>query len=388
MNVFVLSSRVPYPLEKGDKLRIYHQIRQLSQHFKVTLCCLDADNTSQEAIDHLKTICHRVEVIPLPKWKILFRMAFATVSTRPFQCHYFLQRKARRRVHELINEIKPDHLYCQLIRVTEYVKHIHHIPKTLDYMDAFNKGMERQSKTSKWYLRPIWHLEARKLVKYENLIFDYFEHHTIISEQDQKLIYHPHRKQIKVVPNGVDIEFFTPKKVNKEFDMVFTGNMSYPPNVDTAVELATRILPMVKEEFPQARLLIAGARPNSRVKALQSKDVKVTGWVDDIREAYASGQVFAAPMRIGTGLQNKLLEAMSMGIPCVTSSLANNALHAIDEKQVFVAGNPYDQAAAIVRLLHSAPERSELGQNGRRFVEDNYSWKAATTELIDIIRNY
>ncbi len=386
MKIFVIVSRIPYPLEKGDKLRAYHQLRYLAKSHEVHLCCLSDRQPDQSAIAHLESVCASVEVIRLSRFLIFFRLFLALFSSRPFQVHYFYQRAAARMVAQLIESIKPDHIYCQLIRCSEYVKHIHHIPKTLDYMDAFNKGMERLSDRSTFFMRRVWRIEARRLVRYENLIFDYFDFHTIISKQDRDLIYHPKRKSIAVVPNGVDTDFFVSGVKKARQTVVFTGNMSYPPNIDTAEILAIEVMPLVRKQLPNAELLLAGAAPHPRVSALsQEPHTQVTGWMDDIRVAYTSGTVFAAPLRIGTGLQNKLLEAMSMELPCVTSTLANNALGATSGEHLCIADDSEGCAKEIIRLLQDQDEQHRLGNAARAFVVGRYSWDGATKKLTELM---
>lgn len=386
MKVFVLVSRVPYPLEKGDKLRAYHQVRELHKRHEVFLCCLSAGPIPEDATAALQQICSHVEIVPLVRWRIFTRLMFATISTRPYQVHYFLQRGARKKVHQLIQDFSPDHIYCQLVRCSEYVKHLYTIPKTLDYMDAMNKGMERLAGRSPWFSAPLWRTEARRLVRYENLIYDYFDAHTIISKQDQQLIYHPRRQRIRVVPNGVDTSFFEPKGSDATiYHVAFTGNMSYPPNVDTAEFLAREVMPIVRKQLPETTLLLAGASPHARVKQLSDEFTTVTGWLDDIRDAYRQATVFAAPMRIGTGLQNKLLEAMSMELPCVTSKLANNALGARHGEHLLVANGAKETAEAIVTLLKDDETRQRLAKAGRGFVVERFSWEASTVLLENLL---
>lgn len=133
-------------------------------------------------------------------------------------------------------------------------------------------------------------------------------------------------------------------------------------------------------------MLIAGANPSAKVKSLASEHVEVSGWLEDIRDAYAKAMVFAAPMRIGTGLQNKLLEAMSMEIPCITSTLANNALKAEAGKEVLIGNSASEHANLICELLENQEKRRLLGASGRKFVKENYSWTAAGAELNALIK--
>ncbi|MFY7971512.1 MAG: glycosyltransferase [Flavobacteriales bacterium] len=381
MKLFVLLSRVPYPLEKGDKLRAYHQIKWLSKKHDVFLCCLTDQAVSQEVMDHLSSMVHRLEIIPLHKFTIGLRLVRGLISTKPYQVHYFYQHQAQRKINALIAEYQPDHIYCQLIRCSEYVKHLISIPKTLDYMDALNAGLHRRSDKSLWYLKAIFKEESKRLVAYENLIFDYFDHHTIISEQDQQLIYHADRKKIVVLPNGVDTDFFTPQQQEHRYQIAFTGNMSYAPNVECAQRLALVILPLVKKEIPTARLLLAGATPSTEVLALQSPDVTVSGWMDDIRDAYAQSSVFAAPMQLGSGLQNKLLEAMSMELPCVTSPLAANALGPQANQVLCICESDEQVADQIIRLLRDRPAADDLAKKGRQFVHEKFNWENTVIQL-------
>lgn len=381
MKLFVLVSRVPYPLEKGDKLRAYHQMKDLAKRHEIILCCLTDKKVDPTAVAHLETFCDEVVVVKLNKLLQLARLAAALISSRPFQVHYFFQRKALRLIKKTLERTQPDHIYCQLIRCSEYLKDIYHIPKTIDYMDALSKGMERFSHTAPWYLTYFAKLEAKRLTQYEHLIFEYFDHHSIISDQDRELIVNPKRDQIEVIPNGVDLAFFSPREEAKTYSVVFTGNMSYAPNVDGALFLANEIMPLVREKLPNAMLMLAGANPSSKVKALASEHVVVSGWMDDIRDAYAQAEVFVAPMRIGTGLQNKLLESMSMGIPSITSPLANNALKATPTKEVLLGETAQEFADNIVLLIEDEELQGAMSEKGRLFVQKNYSWEAAGTLL-------
>ena len=377
MKLMVLLSRVPYPLDKGDKLRAYHQIKWLSKHHDIYLCCLnDSGEVTTDTISHLKTICKELEIINIPRNKIFLNLFTGFFSNKPFQVKYFYHRFAQNRINEIIDAFQPDHIYCQLIRTAEYVREVHHIPKTIDFMDALSKGIERRIKRSGIFLRPILKAEARRLLRYENLVFEYFDHKTIISEQDRNLIYHEDRNKISVIPNGVDCEYFSPNEnIKKQYELVFTGNMNYAPNVDGVEYLANHILPELRKTFPKIKLLISGTNPHKRVLGLQSTTVEVTGRVEDIRTSYNSAKIFIAPMQIGTGLQNKLLEAMAMKLPCITSELVNNALKAKPEHDILIGETPKEYADQIIRLLTDEVLREKISNNGHQFVEKSYNWK-------------
>lgn len=386
MKILVLLSRVPYPLEKGDKLRAFNQIRELSKQHEIVLFAVNDAKHDAAAIEELKKYCVGISVVSLSRPRILLNLVRSFFTGLPLQVGYFYFPQAQQKIDALIRKHRPDHIYCQLIRTTEYVKKHPGIPKTLDYMDVFSKGMQRRKASDPFYMKPLLNMEYRRLLKYEHAVFSWFDHKTIISRQDRDLIPHPQNHQIRVIPNGVDTDYFMPVPRKKEFELLFNGNMNYPPNVESVEYLVDKVMPLVWSKMPGVRLLISGASPNNRVRELESDRVVISGWVDDIRENYAKSKILVAPMQISIGLQNKLLEAMAMRIPCITSGLANNALGAKHNEQIMVAGEPEEYAMQIIGLLQNEAKAEEIAANGYRFAVDNFNWKNTTAQLEKLFR--
>ena len=380
MKIFVLLSRVPYPIEKGDKLRAYHQIRCLAKNNEIVLCALSDSPVHPDAIKVLSEFCSEVHIIPIRKAGMVWNVIKAFFNGKPLQVGYFYRSNAQKKINTLIKKCQPDHVYCQLTRVSEYVKEIS-IPKTLDYQDIFSMGAKRRAESSSPLIKLFFMMEYKRLLHYEHDIFEKFEHKTIISHPDRDLLPHPLRNEVAVIPNGVDNEYFSPVKMEKTYDIVFTGNMGYPPNIDAARFIAEEIFPAVLKQFPKSTLLLAGANPNIKVQALQSSNITVTGWLPDIRNSYASSRIFIAPMRIGTGLQNKLLEAMAMELPCITSMLANQALGAKENEEILVGTTAEEYANHIKRLLQDKPKADSIAENGHAFVKRNFSWEGSAEML-------
>jgi sugar transferase (PEP-CTERM/EpsH1 system associated) len=380
MKLFILTSRFPYPLDKGDKLRAYHQIKELSKNNSICLVSLTEKKIDKAHIMELEKICTEIYVFKLKKWKILINLFVGLFSNKPFQVKYFYQSTIHKKINRIIKDFKPDHIYCQLIRCASYVQHNYHYKKTIDYMDAFSKGIERRINQSGW-MKPIFKAEANRLLKFENLCFEYFDHHTIISEQDRDCIFHEKKENIKVISNGIDANYFKPVKINKSFDLVFVGNLSYAPNIDTALYICNELLPALLTKIPTISILISGANPSRAVTSLQNEHVTVKGWIEDIRTSYASAKIFIAPLRIGTGLQNKLLEAMSMEIPCITSTMVNKALMATDKKDLLIGDTKEEYIELILQLLNNEQLCNSIGKNGRKYIVDNFNWKTSTQQL-------
>lgn len=381
----MLVSRFPYPLEKGDKLRAFHQLKELSKHFDVTLFALTNSRVPTEHLEIVQKYCTEIVVHQQTLFQKGWNILRSAINGNPFQVGYFYSSTGQSKIKVLLKLNSFNHIYCQLIRMTEYVKNEHAIPKTLDYMDALSAGIQRRISAQKVHKRWLFRLEAKRLKRYESLMFDFFENRTIISKQDQQLIMHPSAQKIVCIPNGIDTSFFKKIEIVKTHDFVFVGNMSYPPNVEAIVYISKNILPL----FPNKTLLVSGSSPSKRVKKLVSENdqIELTGWVDDIRTSYARGTIFLAPMMIGTGMQNKLLEAMAIGVPCITTPLANNPIGTTENKEILVASTPSEFQTAIELLFSNEEKYSEIQRNARAYVEQNHQWDKATQRLVELIES-
>lgn len=381
MKILVILSRVPYPLEKGDKLRAFNQLKQLSEKHEVILFALNDTSLHPDAIKTLSQYCSDIKIVPLGKARVLLNLASAFINGLPFQVGYFYFRQAQAELDAFVKKHRPDHIFCQLIRTSEFVKQYSGIRKTLDYMDVFSKGIERRIATAPFYLRPLLKMEHKRLVKYEREVFRYFDHTTIISEQDRQYMPVEDKEQITIIPNGVDTDFFRPMERKKEYELLFNGNMNYPPNVESVEYLVHKVLPLVIKKYPGIKLLISGAAPSPKVLALRSEHVIVTGWVEDVRESFAQSKMLVAPMQISIGLQNKLLEAMAMEIPCITSPMSSNAMQAEHGKHLLVAKEPEEYAEHIFTILENQEKANEIIRNGYELVKNNYNWESTTAKL-------
>ncbi|MFQ3326001.1 MAG: sugar transferase (PEP-CTERM/EpsH1 system associated) [Salibacteraceae bacterium] len=382
--LLVLLSRIPYPLDKGDKLRAFHQIKDLNASYQVILCCLSTHKIDPEAERKLKAICFELKIIQLGYAGILWRLFLALFNDKPFQVAYFYSKKAQQELDAIIEKHLPKRFFCQLIRVAEYAKKYSIFSKTLDYMDALSIGMERRAEKAPFYLKPIVSVEAKRLRNYEEKMFQYFEKKVIISLADKEHLTHSNSTEIAVIPNGIDTEFFKSENRSKKTDILFTGNMGYLPNVESAQYLVKNILPILNSDIA---VQICGKSPSYKVRSLAASNVEVTGWVDDIRTAYDEAKIFVAPLMLGSGLQNKLLEAMAMGLPCVTTPLANNALGAIPEEEILIASNEDEFKTQIERLLSDTDLHRNIAEKGHAFVTKNYNWQACNKRLMEVIES-
>ena len=307
-------------------------------------------------------------------------------SKLPFQVLYFFNPSIKSEIEKIISDAKPDFIYNQLIRTAEYTKNLRYF-KVLDYMDSFSQGMKKRYITSIFPFRLLFRAEYLRVKRYETSIFDFFDRHIIISEQDKNSFGTEVKKNMTVIPNGVDTIFFQPKSIQKEFDLGFVGNMGYRPNVLASQFIAKQLLPFLKKENKKIRILFAGARPDYRVRILADKNTIVSGWVEDIRDAYGKIRIFVSPIFTGIGQQNKILEAMAMEIPVITTSSVNNAIQATDGKDIMIADNKEEFIFSITKLMNDPILANQTGKAGREFILEKYNWETQKLKLIEIFKN-
>lgn len=384
MKILVVLPRFPYPLEKGDKLRAYYLIKELSKNNQVFLFCVSHTKVLPEYVEKLRPYCLSIKVVHSPRLVNYKNVVRNYLHTKSLQIGYWDSLRARRSFKKFEQEVCPDVLYSQMVRTMPLVSRSL-TPKVMDFQDALSMNTERRMEQSKGLWHYILHFEFKMLRSTEYNSFKIFDALTIISETDSEAI--PHRKNgdIIIVPNGVDFDFFQPIEREKRYDIVFCGNMRYEPNVHAARYLVQKVMPIVWELCPEATLLLSGAYPKNNVSNLANSRVTVSGYVDDIRESYASARIFAAPMLTGSGLQNKLLEAMAMRLPCVTTTIANDSLQAEAGRDVLVGDSPQEFAGHLVDLLRDGEKREQLARNGNTFVHNSYSWETAGKKLEKVL---
>jgi glycosyltransferase involved in cell wall biosynthesis len=386
MKLLVALSRFPWPIEKGDKLRAYYQLKGLAENHEVHLVCLNEGPVPEKDLRQLD-FCKSIEVIPHSRTRVALNLAASVFNGKPFQVNYFRSARMKAAISELIRRESIDVVYVQLIRLGMNLPFDAPVGWFLDYMDAFSIGMEKRVRQSGALVRPFARIEARRLREYEAGLADKFDGWSIISERDAAALPHPIRQQMVIIPNGVGEMFFEAVERPKEpdFDLIFFGNMGYHPNVQSARYLVEEVLPALQEKGIKGKLCLAGARPAPLLQSYAGSDITVTGFVDDIRTWVMRARLAIAPLIAGQGLQNKLLESMAMGVPTLTTTLANSALGAEHGKEIVVCDSPEEFALAIRDLLSDPDRAAEIGAAGRRFVEEHFRWKAMNDKLSEAL---
>lgn len=382
MRILAVLPRFPYPLEKGDKLRAYHLLKGLAKDHEVAIFALSDKAISVADQAAIASFASEYQIFRQHNLGIATQTVKGWLSGWPLQMGYYYHPLAARHLKAFVKFFRPDRLYFQLLRTAIYAKDFPTYPKTLDYMDAFAAGMQRRAQQSSFPFKWVWQSEYERLKKWEAAVYPYFDQHTVITAQDEQLINRPIGKPIQVISNGIDLAYFQPNPaIQKDIDIIFAGNMSYAPNVQAAKFIVQSILPLLLSSHPSISIAFVGTDPHPSVQQLAGPHVQVTGWVDNIAEWYNRSKIMLAPMHIGAGLQNKLLEAMAMGLPTVTTPLAQQAMPKETRDFVSVAKEAPEFAATITNLLASTSLRDEYGKAGQAYVLHHHNWQTISTEL-------
>ncbi|MBX2846820.1 MAG: TIGR03087 family PEP-CTERM/XrtA system glycosyltransferase [Acidiferrobacterales bacterium] len=397
MKITIVAQRFPYPLDKGDKLTIYHLIKFLSKRHQVTLVCFKERSHNPAWDAELQPYCERIETLPENAMRAYANCALGFFDSLPLQVHYSHDPAMTALVDRVVKETEPDLLYAHYIRMGRYVLPYTAIPRVLAMQLSMTLNYERLANNAKtWFHRLLFSTEHKKLMKFEAEFARQFDQVMLISQRDLAAVNaSPPLENVFFNPHGVDFDYFAPDTTvpKEQNSLVFTGNMNYRPNVDGAVYFCTEVLPLIKKRIPTVRVYLVGADPTAEVQALADDPaVSVTGRVPDLRQYMRQSEIAIAPMRITAGLLNKVLEALSMELPMVVTPQANEGIDAENGKHLVIADTAQGFADETIKLLEDPARREQLGTAGRKFIQQKWSWDAHLEDLeqtfVDLTKPY
>lgn len=385
MRILLVTPRLPYPPHRGDKLKIFNLIKQLSRGHQITLLSFISSRKEVRDIDVLQKYCARVIPVLLHPARSVLNCAFRLFSKTPFQVAYYASRRMHRAIAETLESADVDVMHIHLIRMVQYAVRVNsRIPRILDLTDAGSLYLERFLQQEKRILRRILLSEELSRLRLYERNLEAFEMNLVCSQIDREvLLRHAPSARIELLFNGIDLDSFIPDKTIRPDPMriVYTGNMRYFPNLDGAYYLIKEILPRIKSRAGGVKTYIVGQDPPAGLRHMANPDVVVTGFVPDIREYYLRSTVAIAPVRFGAGTLNKVLEPMALGIPVVASSIAVEGLPVEDGRELLIADSPAEFAEAVVRLFHEPALGECLAKNAMALVRSSYGWGAIAPEL-------
>ena len=385
MDILYLCHRFPYPPQNGGKIRSFNMIRHLSaQGHRVTVCSPVRSAAEAQEGAGIAPFCTAWETAPVKEWVQALRMLARLPSTTPSSMGYFHSSRLRRRVHELLVRQHWDLIMVHCSSVAPYVEHVRDVPKILDFCDMDSQKWLEFARYKPFPLSLGYRLEGRKMVAAERRLAQRFDLSTVTTRAEWETLQGlGSGAATDWFPMGVDAEYFCPGQGDHEADTIsFIGRMDYYPNSECMVRFCAETWPLLKARRPALQLLIVGADPSPEVRRLaELPGVTVTGSVPDVRPFVRRSALMVAPLKIARGTQNKILEAMAMGVPVVTSSIAAGGVDAQAPEHLLVADGPEETCAAILRILEQPEERRRLSLAGRARVLSHHSWEQAMQRL-------
>lgn len=377
MRILCLTSRLPYPPDRGDRLRAFHFIEHLSQEHELSLASFIASEAERSHLPPIQAYCQEVHVLPMSSRRSAVSAALNIWRQEPLQALYYRLGAMRRLIDDLVANRSFDAAYVHLFRMAPYAAHYPQLYRIVDLTDVISNEIDLSLPYRNTVSRLVYRLEKGRIARYERRIAQRFDETWLISEADRVALARScPNANIRVVPNGVDLDGFHPTGEPCLADsLIFVGHLRVLHNIDAATFLAQEVLPLVRNQIPTCTLNLVGADPAPQIKRLgESQAITVTGFVEDLNEHLNRAALFVAPLRFAAGIQNKVLEAMAAARPVITTSLVNDGLGAEAGRHLIVADGAQVTAHEIVRLLSNPQLAERIGCAGRRFVEERYSW--------------
>ncbi len=386
--VLWFATRFPYPNIGGDVLLTYKHLQGLSKWSAVYLFSLDEYNNFN--LKNNKKLVKETGIkdsfcFKIDKKKALFNSAKTYFSNIPAQCYYYWDKKAFNYFEKTINEINPDIIIFQTVRTYFYFKNINHNNKYSFLVDAISNNYNAALNYVDFKTKVIYKNELKKLLNVERDMIENSKKTFFVSNRDIKW---EEKKGINTkncysILNGVDLNYFEYKKPNLNSNYItFFGNMRTVANNDAALFLIKDIFPKVKKEIENAKIKIVGINPSKELLSYHNnKDIIITGKVDDIKKELYDSRIIVSPLRIGAGLQNKVLEAAALGIPQIVSDLVFEGISFFKKEEDILVSNTNEIVNTITNIFNNNKKLKKLSINSRKVIEIYYKWENSYKEL-------
>jgi len=390
-NLLYLVHRLPYPPDKGDKVRSFHLLKHLLANHRVFLGTFVDDEQDLPHVDVLRSMCADVHAVRLQPRMARLRSVAALATGGPLTLRYYADRSLADWVGRTLRDQAIDAALVFSSSMAQYVEDRKGLRVFLDLVDVDSAKWGQYGERHSGPLRWLYRRESQTLLAYERRIVCDAERSYFVTENEVELFRRLAPEctdRVESMGNGVDAGYFAPDPARPspftdgERPIVFTGAMDYWPNVDAVTWFAAEVLPRLRERHAGLRLVVVGRNPSAEVRALAGESVVVTGTVPDVRPYLQHAAVAVAPLRVARGIQNKLLEAMAMGVPVVASPDCVKPLQARVGSEVLTAADAADFVREIEGLLLDGDRARAIGAAGRRRVLDSYSW-SAHLQLLD-----
>ena len=377
-----LCHRLPWPPDKGDKIRSYHVLRRLAQHYKVYLGAFVDDPADWRHLAEVEAVCAGVCVRSLPPWRARWRALASLARREPLTVGCYRDRVLRRWVQAVLAEHQPDVVLCFSSGVAPLVMPDVTARRVMDFVDADSDKWRQYAEAHRGSARLIYRREARKLARFERAVATRFDASLFVSEAEAAFFRGTNpevAEKVHGVPNGVDAAYWSPAHAcpspyrSGERVVVFTGAMDYRANADAVAWFADAVWPRVLAGCANARFYVVGSNPAREVQALGERaGITVTGRVDDVRPYLSHAHAVVAPLRIARGIQNKVLEALAMEKVVLATPEAWEGIEDFPSREGCISGSPEVMVTEALRWLDK-PQPARVPA-ARTMVQQRYDW--------------
>jgi sugar transferase (PEP-CTERM/EpsH1 system associated) len=394
-NLLYLVHRIPYPPNKGDKIRSYHLFKFLAQRYRVFLATFIDDPDDWRFVGEVQTMCAETYFAVLRPRLARLRSARGLLTGAPLSLPYYANATLRGWVNDMVSRHDIKHVVAFSSSMAQYADHLNGARRVMDFVDVDSDKWAQYAKSKSWPLNAVYRREGRALLRYERAVAARWNASVFVSEDEARLFARlapESARRVHSVYNGVDFDYFSPERhYDNPFPanvapLVFTGAMDYWANVDAVTWFAREVLPALRARHGNAVFYIVGSRPAPAVHALAKiPGVIVTGSVPDVRPYLRHARGAVAPLRIARGIQNKVLEAMSMGKVVIATQDAAEGLRPCPNTALRVATTAEEMVSECDRLLGGSVA-PDAGMTGRACITANYDWNrnlALFAELLE-----
>lgn len=388
MKILLVTKELPFPVNNGHRMRSINILKGIAAGNQVDVICMGQEDAMVEAKEALNAYFNDLTVVPATPSNLLAKVStlIASVfSQLPYSILLRYSKQMRAKIEQLCNDTHYDCIVCDGIHMMVNVPEVS-TKVVLSEHNIESMIIKRYADIATGFKKRFAHFEYGKMNRYEKRIWARSNTAFVCSEDDKQMVCEVMSlEQVFVVPNGVDVENYVIRDAVKKTNnsLIYTGLMGWAPNEDAVCYFADEIYPAIKAKIPDVRFAIVGKNPKERVKSLGERDasIQVTGFVDDIQQYMCEADIFIVPIRIGSGTRLKILEALSLQMTIVSTSIGCEGIEVTDGDNIIIRDNPQEFADAIIDILQNKADFQHLGKNGRKLVEEKYSWESIRRDL-------
>jgi sugar transferase (PEP-CTERM/EpsH1 system associated) len=386
MRILFLTHRVPFPPDKGDRIRSYNIIKWLARHHSISLMSVSHEPAHPKSYEVLREYCDSVEVVKINSKLSSLRSGLCLLTKNPLTLSAFYSQRFQKAVRRTLEKTKFDLIYIYSSSMAQYVLDATPIPKLMDFIDVDSQKWFDYAKQARGPMRAIYYREGISLRAYERLVAAQCTHNLVTSKTELKLFKTViPNAPVMAVPNGVEM----PKEPLRSYrpnKLVFVGAMDYFPNVDAMLYFTGEIFPLIRKEIADVQLYIVGRNPPSRIRDLgKLKNVTVTGRVQEIGPFLNDAAASIVPLRIARGMQNKILEAMAHGVPVIATTIALEGIEARPGTELLLGDNARAFADMTIAVLRDKALRQSISSSAYSLVQNKYDWEQNIRGVIHLI---